>query len=196
MPAVRTRLLGVALAAATIVATHGNGAWAIDELRIDDSRGTIDFAIGDSRIFRTVGNFKTWRGRIFVDEVNVPGSTVEVTISTGSIQMMDRQQAEMLKEADFFDTGKFPELTFRSTRIERINDSMLKVDGLITLRGITRPMTLDVTVSDRRRDAPPGARYARFIGKGTIKRSDFGMTKYIDMVGDDVEISIRTDAWR
>jgi len=53
-----------------------------------------------------------------------------------------------------------------------------------------------VTVADRRPDAPAGARYARFRGIGTIKRSEFGMTKYVDMVGDTVEIVIATDAWR
>ena len=51
-------------------------------------------------------------------------------------------------------------------------------------------------VADRRPDAPAGARYARFRGIGTIKRSEFGMTKYVDMVGDTVEIVIATDAWR
>ena len=70
---------------------------------------------------------------------------------------------------------------------------------MVTLPGspaVTRPMTLDVTVNDRRPDAPAGARYARFRGIGTIKRSEFGMTKYVDMVGDTVEIIIAADAWR
>jgi polyisoprenoid-binding protein YceI len=51
-------------------------------------------------------------------------------------------------------------------------------------------------VTDRKPNAPAGARYARFRGEGKIKRSDFGMTKYVDVVGDTVDISIRTDAWR
>ena len=80
--------------------------------------------------------------------------------------------------------------------IERTGENAFKVEGNITLRGITRPMTLDVTVADRRPDAPTGARYARFRGIGTIKRSEFGMNKYVDMVGDTVEIVIATDAWR
>ena len=87
-------------------------------------------------------------------------------------------------------------MTFKSTKIVRTGDTALKVEGNITLRGITRPMMLDVTVSDRRPDAAPGSRYARFRGFGTLKRSEFGMTKYVDMVGDTVEISIAADAWR
>jgi polyisoprenoid-binding protein YceI len=192
----RTRLFGALLAVAVALASADGIARAADELKIGDSRGKIEFAIGDSRIFRTTGNFKSWQGKVQVDDADVPRSTVEVTIQTASIQMMDKQQTEMLKDADFFDVQKFPQLTFRSTKIERTGDTTLKVEGQITLRGITRPMTLNVTVSDRRRDAPPGARYARFDGKGTIKRSEFGMTKFVDMVGDEVEFSISTDAWR
>jgi polyisoprenoid-binding protein YceI len=87
-------------------------------------------------------------------------------------------------------------MIFHSTHIERTGETALKVDGTITLRGVTRPMTLAVTVTDRRPQAAPGARYARFRGVGTVKRSEFGMTKYIDMVGDNVEISIATEARR
>jgi len=196
MRAVRDRLFAALLLAVAATAGAERLAWAADELKIGDDLGTIEFAIGDSRIFRTSGSFKTWQGKIMVDDADVPRSAVEVTIQTESIQMMDRQQAEMLKDSDFFDAGKFPQMTFRSTKIERTSDTTLKVDGMITLRGIAKPMSLDVTVSDRRPNAPPGARYAHFRGKGTIKRSDFGMTKFVDMVGDEVEISIRTDARR
>ena len=87
-------------------------------------------------------------------------------------------------------------MTFRSTKVERRDDNALKVEGDITLRGITRPMTLDVTVNDRQPEAPSGERYALVRGVGTINRSEFGMTKFTSMVGDTVEISITTDAWR
>ena len=110
--------------------------------------------------------------------------------------MLDAQQAAMLKDADFFDVAKFPEMTYASKRIERLSESALKVEGEITLRGITRPMLLDVSVTERKPNAPAGAVYARFKAAGKLKRSEFGMVKYIDMVGDTVDFSIRTDAWR
>ncbi|MFO1157468.1 MAG: YceI family protein [Reyranellaceae bacterium] len=184
----------LALLLALILA--GPAAHAADQLKIGDGRGSIDFAIGDSKIFRTTGGFKHWQGNVTVDEPDVSRSSVEVTVKTDSIQMLDTQQTAMLKDSDFFDVAKFPQMTFRSTKIVRTGDNTLKVDGDITLRGITRPMALDVTVSDRKPDAAPGARYARFRGVGTIKRSEFGMTKYIDMVGDTVEFIITADAWR
>jgi polyisoprenoid-binding protein YceI len=167
-----------------------------DQLNIGASRGTIDFSIGNSKVFRTTGSFRDWQGKVKVDDADVPKSLVDVVVRTTSIQMSDDDQTAMLKDADFFDVEKFPEMLFRSTVVERTGEETLKVTGDLTLRGIKKPMVLDVSVTDRKPDAPPGARYARFRGKGTLKRSEFGMTKYIDVVGDTVEISIRTEAWR
>lgn len=192
----RTSVLSVWLLAATACVASASSAWAREELTIDGSRGVIEFAIGDSRIFRTTGNFRNWHGHVHVDDADVPRSSVGVVVQTGSIEMLDRQQVEMLKDSDFFDVTRFPQMTFRSEKVVRTGETTLMVEGLVTLRGITRPMTLDITVSDRRADAPPGTRYARFRGSGKIKRSEFGMTKFVDIVGDTVEIFIRADAWR
>lgn len=171
-------------------------AQALDQLKIGGERGTIDFSIGDSRVFRTTGSFKDWHGMVNVDEADVPKSAVNVEIDTKSISMLDEQQTNMLKDTDFFDVQKFPTMAFHSKQVERIGDSTLKVTGEITLRGITRPMVLNVSVTDRKPNAPAGQAYARFRGEGQIKRSEFGMTKFIDVVGDTVDITIRTDAWR
>jgi polyisoprenoid-binding protein YceI len=188
----RAFLLGAAAAAGPT----GGAALAVDRLKIGGKRGTIDFSIGDSRIFRTTGSFKDWRGMIDVDEADIPRSSVDVEVNTRSIEMLDSQQTAMLKDEDFFDVEKFPEMTFQSRSVQRTAADTLKVSGDITLRGITKPMVLEISVTDRKPDAPAGARYARFRGEGRIKRSEFGMTKYIDVVGDDVDISIRADAWR
>ena len=169
---------------------------AADNLNIGGGRGSIDFAIGDSKVFRTTGSFKDWQGLLRVDDQDVPKSVVQVTVHTRSVQMLDSQQTAMMKDADFFDVEKFPEMTFRSTVVERTGAATLKVTGDVTLRGITRPMVLAISVTDRKPDAAAGARYARFRAEGSIKRSEFGMTKFVDVVGDTVDISIRADAWR
>jgi len=175
---------------------YAGRASAAEPLHIGATRGSIDFAIGDSKIFRTTGSFKEWQGMVLVDDGDVSRSTVAVNINTSSIQMLDPQQSEMLKDEDFFDVAKFPKMTYASRRIARTSDSALKVEGEITLRGITRPMDLEVSVTDRQPGAAAGARYARFRAAGSLKRSEFVMVKYIDVVGDTVDFSIRTDAWR
>jgi polyisoprenoid-binding protein YceI len=185
------------LAGATLWAAGPQPALAAsDRLHIGDGRGTIDFSIGDSRIFRTTGGFKKWNGSVMVDDGDVPHSSVSVVVDTRSIQMLDPQQTAMLRDVDFFDVERFPEMSFASTRIDRTGDSTLKVLGDLTLRGISKPMTLDVAVTERQPNAPVGKRYAIFKAEGSLKRSEYGMTKFIDVVGDNVDISIRTDAWR
>jgi polyisoprenoid-binding protein YceI len=171
-------------------------AGATEQLTISGDHGTIDFSIGDSKIFRTTGSFKRWQGKVKVDDNDVPNSSVDVTIDTRSLSLLDPQQTDMLKDTDFFDVVKFPEMTFHSKAIERLGEDKLKVMGEVTLRGITKPMVLIVSVTDRKPDAAPGTRYARFRGEGQINRSDFGITKFVDVVGDKVDISIRTDAVR
>jgi polyisoprenoid-binding protein YceI len=195
LPASLLRLLLVAVACAASLLPSRGGATA-DRLTIGSARGSMDFFIGDSLIFRTTGGFKSWEGKIQVDDLDVTKSSVDVIVHTSSIEMLDKQQTTMLREPEFFDVEKFPEMTYRSTAIERINADTLKVEGEITLRGITRPMTLDAKVIDRIPDAAPGKRTATFRAEGSLKRSEFGMTKYIDLVGDKVDIAIRTDAWR
>jgi polyisoprenoid-binding protein YceI len=184
------------LGGAAVCLLPGRGALAAESLRIGAGRGTIDFAIGDSRLFRTTGSFKQWQGTLQVDDADVSRSSVTVKINTASIDVLDAQQTAMLKDTDFFDVAKFPEMTYVSKHIERLSESALKVDGEVTLRGITRPMALDVSVTERKPNAPAGAVYARFKATGKLKRSEFGMVKFVDMVGDTVDFSIRTDAWR
>jgi polyisoprenoid-binding protein YceI len=188
------RVLVTALAGLVAMSTPIEAA--TEQLSIGSPRGTIDFAIGDSKVFRTSGGFKSWQGKVQVDDVDVSKSSVEVTVATPSIAMLDAQQTTMLRDVEFFDVDRHPTMQFRSTRIERTGETTLRVLGEITLRGITRPMQLEVTVTERRPDAAPGKRYAYFRAEGSIKRSEFGMVKFIDLVGDTVDISIRTDAWR
>jgi polyisoprenoid-binding protein YceI len=190
----RRRLLGAA--ACLLPCLSLRRAAAAEQLHIGAAHGNIDFAIGDSRIFRTTGSFKDWQGTVVVDDSDVSRSIVAVKVNTTSVEMLDPQQTAMLKDVDFFDVVRFPEMTYLSRRIERTGDTTLKVEGEVTLRGITRPMALEVTVTDRKPAAAPGARYARFGASGSLKRSEFGMTKFVDVVGDAVDFSIRTDAWR
>ena len=190
------RVAARALAGLALAALAAGAATAAERLEIGSGLGTIDFAIGNSKIFRTTGSFSDWRGTIKVDDADVGSSSVDVVVNTKSIQMLDTQQSEMLKTGDFFDTERFPEMSFRSTKVERTGASDLRVEGTVTLRGISRPMTMIVTVSDQRPDAAIGDRYARFRGFATLKRSEFGMSKFVDMVGDTVEISIATEGRR
>ena len=99
-----------------------------------------------------------------------------------------------MRSADFFDVEKFPKMTFRSTKLEGTLDEF-KLTGDVTIHGVTRPLTLDVTHEGRGKD-PWGGERIGFSATAKIKRSDFGLTWNAALetggflVGDDVKISL------
>jgi polyisoprenoid-binding protein YceI len=171
------------------------GATTVD-LNIGSPRGTLSFGIGSSALFRITGGFDSWHGTAHVDEDHPERSTVDVTVDAASAVMADRQETAMVRGPDFFDASTHPALAFHSDHMIRTSTTSWQVDGQMTLRGVTRPMTFEVTVRDRDMGAAAGARYARLEAHGTLQRSQFGMDRYIDLLGDPVSITIDSDAWR
>ncbi|WP_428667188.1 YceI family protein [Reyranella sp.] len=188
-------LLACATSLAAVLAPVQAGATPVD-LNIGSPGGTLTFGIGDSALFRITGGFDRWHGTAHVDEDHPERSTVDVTVDAASVSMADRQEAATVRGPDFFNASAFPALAFHSDHMIRTSETSWQVDGEMTLRGITRPMTFEVTVRDRNTGAAPGARYARLEAHGTLQRSQFGMDRYIDLLGDPVKITIDSDAWR
>jgi polyisoprenoid-binding protein YceI len=121
-------------------------------------------------------------------------SRCDVTIAAASVDTSEPQRDAHLRSADFFDAENFPQLTFRSTRIDGQGDS-LRIAGDLTIRGTTRPVVLDVTIEGRTGDPWAGER-AGFSATTTIKRTEFGLlwNQLLEtggvVVGEDVKISI------
>jgi len=150
---------------------------------------TIDFAIGDSKIFRTTGSFKNWQGAGECRRrPRRPGAPSRSVVNTDSIQMLDTQQTAMLKDSDFFDVEKFPKMTFESKKIERNRRERLQGRGRHHAARHSRgPMTLDVTVADRRpRCAGRGSLRPLTAASAPSSAPNSAWTKYVDMVGDTV----------
>ena len=104
---------------------------------------------------------------------------------------------EVLKSPDFFDASKYPTITFKSTKVEKAGENSLKITGDLTVHGITRPVTLDAKVNKIGIFEIPGvikAQTAGFDATTVIKRSDFGVTKYVPAVSDEIPVRITLDA--
>jgi polyisoprenoid-binding protein YceI len=96
---------------------------------------------------------------------------------------------------DFFDAAKYPEATFKSTKVEKgAAEGQLKVTGDLTLHGVTKPVVLDVTVNKVGEHPMRKAQAAGFDATATIKRSEFGIAKYVPAVSDDIKLRITSDA--
>ena len=118
---------------------------------------------------------------------------------TGSIDTKEPQRDEHLRSADFFDAANHPKMTFESTSVQKLDGEHYKVIGNLSIRGVTKPVTLDVEHFGRQKD-PWGGERAGFSAKTTIDRKDFGLTFNMPldggglMVGDKVEITLDVQA--
>jgi polyisoprenoid-binding protein YceI len=139
-----------------------------------------------------VANFGQVDGTLVYDAENVAASHVQVTLPLAGLDSFVPDFDAHLRSADFFDAEKYPNATFRSTRVEAAGEGRLKVTGDLTIKDITRPVVLDVTfnkIGDRM-----GVPAIGFDASATLKRSDFGVGRFVPNVSDEVKLTISTEA--
>jgi polyisoprenoid-binding protein YceI len=111
---------------------------------------------------------------------------------------MDAKRDDHLKGPDFFDASKYPSITFKTNKVDKVSDAAFKAYGDLTIHGVTKPVTLDVTYGGSAKD-PWGKERAAFEARTVINRKDFGLTwsKTIEtgglVVGDDVQITLEIE---
>jgi polyisoprenoid-binding protein YceI len=135
--------------------------------------------------------FAQGQGTLEFDPADPSHSSVMVTISLSTLYTGVPALDEDFRSTDFFDTTRFPSATFKSTRIE--TGSMrdhLKVTGDLSLHGVTRPVTLDVTVIKIGTNPRTSLPTVGFEAKTTLKRSDFGLGKYVPQVSDEIDLQV------
>jgi len=170
--------------------------WQIDSAHTDAA-----FAVKHLMISTVRGHFGAVSGTVTVDENDPKSAKVDVHIDTKSIDTRQGQRDEHLRSADFFDVANHPEIHFVSTRIEGDPRGEFKLTGDLTIRGTTRPITLDVT-SEGSGDDPWGNLRAGFSATGKLRRADFGLTwnQALEaggvVVGDEVKITIDVEMTR
>ena len=173
---------------------------AADAYSIDPSHSNMGFTI---RHFfsRVPGHFTKFEGTISYDTQDVTKSTVNVSIDTASINTEEPKRDAHLKSADFFDAEKFPKITFVSSKVTAVSANKLKVDGTLTIRGVSKPVSLDVDLLGTGPDGWGGVR-SGFEAKTKINRMDYGVSwnKAIEgggtVLSEDVDIILNVEAIR
>jgi len=169
---------------------------------IDPAHSRVDFVVKHMMITKVRGRFTDLEGTITLDDAEPANSGVEVTIDAASIDTQEEDRDEHLRSGDFLDVENYPELTFRSTRVEGLNleeGSEFRVIGDLTIRGTTRQVELDATFEGRGQD-PWGGERAAFSAETTIDRRDFGLewNQVLEtggvLVGHDVSIQLEAQA--
>ena len=139
-------------------------------------------------------NFGNVDGTVVYDADNIGNSSVQVTLPLSGLEAFTPKFNDHLRSADFFDAAKFPNATFKSTRVEAAGEGKLKVSGELTIKDITRPVVLDVTLNKAGEHPMKKVPAIGFDATATVKRSDFGVGAYAPMVSDEVALKITTEA--
>jgi len=165
---------------------------------IDTSHSSIHFWVRHMVIAKVHGRFAKWSGAIQLDEKDPSRSSVEVRIDAASIDTQVADRDTHLRSADFLDVARYPHLTFRSTRIEKVGQGY-RVTGDLALHGVVRQVTLDAEFAGTGKD-PWGNERAGFSAKAALDRQEFGLVWNAALeaggvlVGEKVEIAVELEA--
>jgi len=172
-----------------------------EKWQIDSSHSGILFSVRHMVIARVRGQFSRWSGTVSAEDGDLSHATVDVVIDASSIDTGVADRDAHLKSADFLDVSHHPDITFHTTATDDLGEGRLRVAGDLTIRGVTRPVTLEVEFVGRAKD-PWGNERAGFNAKAAIDRKDFGLTwnQVLEaggvLVGDRVDIEIEVEAVR
>ncbi len=166
------------------------------DFTFDKHHTSIQFSLDHLGFSSYRARFLDFDGTLSLDEKKPENSKLNVVVRPKGIRTdLDEFDAKLQGEK-FFNSAKFPEATFKSTKIERTGEKTAKVTGDFTLLGVTKPVTFDVTLYQIGEEAFCSCYKAGFSAKATIKRSDFGMSEYVPYVGDEVTLTVETEMQR
>ena len=140
-----------------------------------------------------IANFGNVDGTLVYDADKVEASSVNVTLPISGLDALVPDLTKHIQSADFLDAAKWPNATFKSTKVEKGEGNKLKVTGDLTIRDVTKPVVLDVTLN-KAGQGRNGEPKVGFSATTTIKRSEFGVAKFIPNVSDEIELRITTEA--
>jgi polyisoprenoid-binding protein YceI len=160
----------------------------------------VGFAIDHMMISKTEGKFKVYDGKVeSKSETDFTDAKIEFTIDAASINTDDDNRDGHLKSPDFFDVEKFPKITFVSTSMKPAGKNTWTLEGNLTMKGVTKKVTLKAEGSGKTMKDPWGNIKYGFNVTGTLNRKDFGITwnKVLDnggtILGDIVDLNIRIE---
>ena len=168
-------------------------AWVIDA-----SHSQVTFTVRHMMISNVRGRFETFSGSVDFNEQDPAKSSVDVAIETASVNTRDEKRDGHLKSGDFFEAEKYPQLTFKSKRVQKTSESTGRITGDLTIRGVTKEVVLEVEYNGQAK-SPWGTTSAGFTASTKINRKDWGLNWNVALetggllVGDEVKIDIELE---
>jgi polyisoprenoid-binding protein YceI len=166
---------------------------------VDPSHSSIDFSVKHMMVAKVKGTFHNFEASIEADPTDLTTADIEFNIDIASIDTRNNDRDAHLRSGDFFDVEQNPTLKFKATNIVKKDEDEYEVTGDVTIRDVTRPETFTVTFEGQGKN-PWGAEVVGFSGKGSINRSDYGLTYNAALetggvlIGDKITISLEIEA--
>lgn len=197
----------ILLSLSTVILLAFNTAKAADlnevpsgKYKLDLAHASIVWKVSHFGMSNYVARFTDFDIALNLDSENYANSTVSATIKTNSIsteypypEKKDFNK-KLIENAELFNGTKFPEITFKSTKFTPIDKTTAKLEGELTLLGVSKPVTLDVTLNGTMSAHPFAGKPAiGFSATTTIERKDWGMVKYLPNIGNEVAIAIEAE---
>jgi polyisoprenoid-binding protein YceI len=182
------------VALAALLATAGSAVAAPVTYTLDPGHTMVLFSWNHFGFSNPTANLGQVEGTLVYDEKDPSKATVEATLPLAGLDSFVPKLDEHLKSADFLDAAKYPTVTFKSTKVVPAGKGKLKVTGDLTVHGVTKPVTLDVSLNKVGPHPMMKVQTVGFDATTTIKRSDFGVGAYVPNVSDEIKIRITTEA--
>jgi polyisoprenoid-binding protein YceI len=168
-------------------------AFSQENYRVDPLHTTTTFSVSHLGLSQQRGSFGRTTGTVMLDRAAKKGS-IDVAIDAASVTSGSTSRETLLRGEDYFNVGQFPIITFKSTDLKFDGDRVVAADGELTMRGVTKPVTL--SVADFKCAVHPATKKPACGAEVTtsVKRSEFGMTKNTASTADDVTIAVAIEA--
>jgi polyisoprenoid-binding protein YceI len=178
------------LPAALVALSAASASIAAESYNLEKTHADLLFSIDHAGFTQKHGAFRDFDGTLQYDAAKPENSKVEITVKTDSVDTAFAARDKDLKGEMFLDVAKYPDMHFVSTRVVPGPNEELRVEGNLTLHGVTKPITLQAKLNKKGPNPFDKRPTLGFSATSSLKRSDFGITRAIPLIGDVVTITI------
>jgi polyisoprenoid-binding protein YceI len=160
---------------------------------LDDTHAYLSFSYSHLGLSNPQIHFADFVANLELSGNDMSQSQISITIDAASLDSAIPELDDDLKGADFFDVANYPEITFQSTAYEETSDSSGRLTGDLSVHGVTKPVTLDVTINSAAMNPLNRREMIGFSATGILNRSDYGLTAYAPLVGDELSLTVQVE---
>jgi len=184
----------ILLSTAMLLLLAGTASAEVESFDVDPVHTRVAFMVSHAGFSNAIGTFAGSTGRLQFDENDWSKSGISVSIPVASLNLGDADWQKKILDGTFFDAGKYSQATFVSRRIEKISESTGIAHGVLTIRNVSQPASLDFSLNALKRHPLNFKRTIGFSASTKVSRKAFGMDAWSTVIGDEVKIMIELEA--